>query len=114
MAEAGGVEGADPEVLDEDVGAGGQLPDDGRPLGGLEVDGEAALSAVGGGEVVPEPAVEVRGPGPAVVAGAHPLDLDDLGALVGEDHCAVGRGHGHAHLDHLQPRERSGHGLIVP
>src|SRR5690606_16407535 len=54
------------------------------------VERDAALVAVDR-EVPKRLAVEERrSPGPAVVAGPGPLDLDDLGAHVGEQHRAVG------------------------
>ena len=43
---------------------------------------------------------------PRPVAVADPLDLDHVGAVLGEQHGAVGTGDALAEVDHLEPGER--------
>ncbi len=75
------------EVLDDDVGLLGDPVEDLLRFRRLEVDRERALVAVPGEEVgalrAADPAV-VEGHGAEQVALSRPLDLDDVGAHVGE------------------------------
>ncbi|MEK7859941.1 MAG: hypothetical protein AAB284_01135, partial [Chloroflexota bacterium] len=82
-AEVGHRPGA--EVLDDDVGASRQAPEELLPLVGLEVEGEAALVAVEPDELAAL-AVEHGREAPRQVAGAGLFDLDAVGAEVGELH----------------------------
>src|SRR3970040_2366291 len=112
VPQPGPLERADVVVVHHDVGPADQAPDDLDALGALQVEGDAVLVAVGGGEVVAERVVEERGPGAAVVTGADALDLDDLRPVVGEQHGAERPGHGDADLDRKSTRLNSSHRCI--
>ena len=75
------------EVLDDDIGAPGQLEDQLAALGLLEIDRDAALTAVDRRERRAHPAAA---PGTQVVAAAGPLYLHDVGAQVGHERRAIG------------------------
>jgi len=80
------------EILDDDIGSLDEPLECRLPRGMLEVEGDAALVPVDR-EVVRRHAVLVRGrPAPRLVAGPRLLDLDDLGAVVGEHERAVRTG----------------------
>ena len=78
---------ADLEILDQHVGIGGQRAHLRLALGALEIDRDRLLAAVAGVEIG-APARrrrdEGRSPCARIVAGARPLDLDHLGAEIGE------------------------------
>ena len=97
-AEAKPVEHAGAEVLDEHVGPVDEGEQHVAVFGGLEVEGDRLLVAVGRQEVrrlaPPLVADEGRPPAAGVVAAARRLDLDDAGALVGEHHRRVRPGEG--------------------
>ena len=76
------------EVLDEDVGATGELVGEAAVLLALEVEGDGALVPVDGEVVGRGLAAHRRHPAAGVVT-ARGLDLDDLGAEVGEEHRRV-------------------------
>ena len=82
---------ADLEILDQHVGAGGELAHDALAFRGLEIELDRAFAAVGGMEIggAEMPAVgrldERRPPAAGIVAGALALDLDDVGAEIGEN-----------------------------
>ena len=107
LVEAEPLDHAGAEVLHEHVGAGGEPPDDVGALRSLEVDGERALVAVEveerGGEAVAAVAVGAR-----VVARARLLDLDDVGALVGQDHGGPGARQHRGEVDDADAGERAG------
>ena len=88
-AEAEPRERAGPEVLDQHVRAREELPEDRLPRLRLEVERDALLPAVDAHEVGRLAAGE-GGPGAGVVPLARLLDLDHLGAHVGEEHRGVG------------------------
>ena len=99
-AEAGGDAWA--EAFDEDVGLEGEGAEDGFCLGVLEVELEGALAAVegkghGGLGVVGEFGAEAAGP---VAFGG--FDLDDVGAVLGEEHGAVWGGDALAEVEDAQ------------
>jgi hypothetical protein len=73
------------KFLHEHVGGGGEALQDGPPLARLEVEGDGALVAVEVEELGREPPVPVAERA-GVVARFRLLHLDDVGALVGEDH----------------------------
>jgi hypothetical protein len=81
---------ADLEVLDQDVGACGQLAHDALAILALEIGFDRALAAVGGMEIGRADMLAVgafdkgRSPAAGIVAGALALDFDDVGAEVGE------------------------------
>ena len=68
------------KILDDDIGVLGQTHKDREPLFGLQIEGQAAL--------VPMQVLEVEpvAPRPGHIAAviAAPLDLDDIGAPIGE------------------------------
>ncbi len=89
VAEAEALHGAGAEVLDEDVGLTHQCLDHLDALGGLEVEGHAALVAVEE-EVGGRLAVLVGRPGARLVAGPRVLHLDDVGAEIAQESPAPG------------------------
>ena len=103
-----------PHGLYDDVGAADQVLVDLDPLVGLEVDGDAALAPVGVQVQQRRPLHDRPGHLPDVVATGR-LDLDDVGAQVGEE-----RGHEpgpqKGTLDHAQALQRAAlsHGGILP
>ena len=94
------VGAADLEVLDHRVGARAQLEGERAPLLLREVDRARALAAVDRQVVGRLPAGERRPPGARLVTARGPLDLDHLGAEVGEHHRAVGPGEHPREVDH--------------
>src|SRR5262249_59067033 len=74
------------EVLDDDVGAAGQLEDELATLGSLKIDRDAALPAIDRGERRAHP---VATPGAQIVAAAGTLHLHDVGAQVRHERRAV-------------------------
>ena len=108
VAEAEAGEPAGPEVLHHDVGAARRAPGRAsRSLVVLEVEGDRALVAVDA-EVVRRDAVAHRRlPGAGVVTGRR-LDLDHLGAEVGQQHRGVGAGQDPREVGDQQPGKRSG------
>src|SRR6267142_2480706 len=103
-AEARGDAG--PVVLDEDVGGRHQLLQDGDALGALEVEYEAALVAVDGQEGRRDTGrgLEIHRAG-RLAPGR--LDLDDVGAHVGEEHRAEGARHHLRLIEDAQALQRS-------
>ena len=101
---------ADLEVLDEHVGAGRELPDDGLAFGPAQIDGDRALASIGGMEirgVASAVGVVDRGRTPlARVVAAEALDFHDRRAEVREHLTGPGTGQDARELDHLQAAER--------
>src|SRR5581483_873831 len=89
---------ADLEVLDQHVGLGGELSHQRAALITVEVDLDRALAAIGRVEIgradrlAIDALDEGRTPAARVVAGALALDLDHVGAEVGEDLAGPGAG----------------------
>ncbi|MCQ0005677.1 hypothetical protein LUX73_14080 [Actinomadura madurae] len=79
-----------PEVLDEDVAPGREPAHDRLPLGTLDVDGQAALAPVD--EVERDRSAPRADDAAAHAVPRDRLDLDHLGAEVGEDRRAVRAG----------------------
>jgi hypothetical protein len=100
------------EVLDHDVGRLDELRHDGPPLRPREVERDRAPVAVDGEEVGRVVAVEGRPPVAGVVAETGPLDLQDVGAEVGQHHAAVGAGEHPGQVQDAHAAERSGGGLL--
>jgi len=99
------------EGLDDDVGAGAQLPREREIPRVLEVQDERALVAVEAEEVARALLGERRAPGPRVVARARPLDLDDVRAEVAEGHRAQRPGeHAREVSDEQAVQGAGGHG----
>ena len=108
------------EVLDHDIGIGGKSAEIGLARLGLEVEHDALLRAVEADEIPrplvlriirPERPVRARGVTPGV------LDLDDLGAMVGEHHRGIGARQHPAEVEHPHPGQnpaRVRHGLPAP
>jgi hypothetical protein len=93
------------EVLHHHVGAERQLARQRGAVGVLQVDADALLVAVEHREEAGAGAQQ-----PARGLAADRLDLDHLGAQVGQHH-AAGRAHHHVgELHHPQPGQRLGHG----
>src|SRR3989442_2723315 len=90
VADSQPVRHAGQEVLDDDVGAPGQLEHDARALGLLKVGGQRPLVAVDGREDGAH--AGTAAPVAQIVAAPRPLDLDDVGAEVAQEHRAVGPG----------------------
>jgi hypothetical protein len=82
---------AGPEVLDDEVGALGELDEQLAPAVGLEVQRDAPLAAVRHRERVAL-TVDLRCHPAGVVTRARLLDLDDVGPELGQDHRAVRTG----------------------
>ena len=86
VVEAIFVEPAKLVIFDQHVGTGGKVTDDRLAVRRGEVDRDASLVAVGA-QVIGRFAPGIgRAPVARVVPAAGMLDLDDLGAKVGEDH----------------------------
>ena len=98
------------EVLDDDVGAMGQLAGEGRVGLVGEVEDHGPLVAVDAEEVGRDAVVDRRDPRTGVVA-ARALDLDHLGAEVGEQHRRVGPGEDAREVRDEKPVERAGRGV---
>ena len=106
------LDDAGPQVLDQDVGIAReplQLLDVG---GVLDVDRDRTLVAVGRVKHHRGVVDERRAPHPRVVAAVRLLDLDDVGADVGQDRAGQRTRQRLSDLDHLDARERSGHGVL--
>src|SRR6185437_5427459 len=101
------------EILDHDVGRRGHALDDLGPLGLGEIDGDAALVAVGA-QIIGRVRDAVRAlnkrrpPGAGVVAGAWPLDLPYLGAEIAENLRRPGTGENARQVENLQSAQRPG------
>ena len=110
VAEAVFGERADLEVLDQDIGLGDQLQRDLLALLLADIQRDRALVAVDADEVGAFlGAGHERGREAArVVAGARPLDLDDIGAKVGQ-HLRAGRTRQHpGEVEYAQAFQRAG------
>ena len=106
---------ADLEILDQDVGFGGERAHLRLPLGSLEVDRHRALAAVAAVEIG-RGAVggEGRSPLARIVAGPGPLDLDHFGPEIGEQLPRPGPGEDPGQLDDLQAGEGLIHHPVIP
>src|SRR5207249_3238277 len=81
-----------PEVLDQHIAALDHSLEHALPLGVLEVEGDAPLVAIDR-EVIRRHALDLRRhPRPGLVTGPRELDLDDVGAVVGEHQRAIRTG----------------------
>jgi hypothetical protein len=84
VADAQPVDRAGAEALDDDPGGAGELEEKVAPGRGLEIEGDALLARVQGQEIGALAVDEGRHRAD-VVAGLEVLDLDDLGAKVGQE-----------------------------
>ena len=100
------------EILDQHVGAGGEPAHDRLALGRLEIHRDRALAAIAGVEIGGvEPLArrafdEGRAPAAGIVAGARPLDLDDVGAEIGEALSGPGAGEDAREFEDFEAGER--------
>ena len=108
------VEAGEAHVGDEHVGFGDQLLGDGQPVFGGEIEGDAAFGPVVHLEyrVVGHVGAEHPLKRPGRVAGER-LDLDHVGAPVGEDPARGRTSDPHADLDYLHSLEWSWHGSLL-
>jgi hypothetical protein len=106
VAEAQGLDGAGPPVVEDAVGRRGEVEQLLPPGRCAQVEGHAALA--------PVPDQRGRVAGERTTAGWH--DLDHVGAVVGQDHAGQRTGHPPAEVEHAQVVERRGHrgSLLVP
>ena len=117
VADAPFVERARLEILDQDVGALQQLHQHGAPAFGGEVEPDRTLVAVDADEIGRVFAVERRSPVAHLVAGGR-LDLDHVGAVIGENLRAIGSAEHPREIDHAQSGHRAGgvfsrHGIFL-
>jgi hypothetical protein len=101
--------GGRPVVVDEQVGRRQQAIERGATIVGLQVEHDAALVAVDAHEVRAEAVGRVapprRPPAPRLVARRR-LDLDDVGAEIGEEHRGERPGQDSAGVDDPDALER--------
>ena len=97
---------AGPIILEQDVGAGEELEQDGTARLRAQVELDAALAAVVGDEIrAVLPAAEIA----ERIAALRMLDLDHVGAEIGEHHAGERRRDHRAQLDHVHALEDIGH-----
>jgi hypothetical protein len=101
IADAPFVERAGLEILDQDVGACEQPHQHRAAAFGSEVEPDRSLVAVDADEIGRVVLVERRSPVAHLVAGGR-LDLDHVGAVIGEDLCAKGAAEHPREIDHAQ------------
>jgi len=107
-------EAAHLEVLDQDVGLLRQLPDDAATILAFEIAFDGALAAVGGMKIGSAEMAAVlglderRAPGAGVVADATALDLDHVGAEIGEDLARPGTGEDTGEFENAKAGQRAG------
>ena len=112
VAQTQAVHDAGPEVLRHDVRRLRHAPEHRLALVRAQVQGDAALVAVQRQEAAGDVVGQARTHAPRVVAGAGPLDLDDVGAHVGQQHGAHGAGHDLRQVQHFDAGQRAG-GMTV-
>jgi hypothetical protein len=119
IVEAEFGEPADLEILDQHVRARGKLAHDAAALLALEVELDRSLAAVGGVEIGSAEVAaagggdERRSPAAGVVAGALALDLDHIGAEVGQDLPGPRPGQDAGELQHAQAGQRTRHEQLL-
>jgi hypothetical protein len=107
---------ADLEILDDDIGFGGEFADQLLAARRRHVDEYRGFAAVGGEEIggIAAAAVGVldegRTPAARVVAFAGFLDLDHLGAEIGEQLRRPGPGENAGEIENADVGKRAGHG----
>ncbi len=103
-ADAGG--GLRQEVVDHDIAPGAEIAGH-RPARRIgEVDRDRPLAPVDRAEVGGGTQLERWPPGAGLVTGARALDLDDLGAEVGQPLRGVGPGEDTREIGNPEPRQR--------
>ena len=98
-AEPEALHRAGPESLDQAVGGGDEVGRQGEPVRVLEVDRDAGPAA--------RDQIEPRRHRDTEAAGGQPVDADDAGAEVGEQHGRHRPGPDARELDDAQARERA-------
>jgi hypothetical protein len=99
---------ADLEILDQHVGTRGEFLDNAAAVVALEIEFDRTLAAIGavkigGAEMAAGGGLdEWRSPGAGVIAGAFALDLDHVGAEIGEDLARPRPGEDTGKLKHAQ------------
>ena len=111
FAQANALDDAGAHVLDEHIGALQQLLHQIHAALVFGIDRDRALGAIVVQERGGKAALTVRH-GAGEVAAAGVLDLDHLGALVGQHHRRQGAGNNAGHVDHTKTCKRAGHGLL--
>src|SRR6185437_3780532 len=86
------------EILDEHIGVGDELLDDGTALRVAQIEGEAALAAIEG--AIHRRVAAALIPAAKRIATFRVFDLDDLGAEIGEELSGIGPGDETRRLDH--------------
>ena len=120
IVEAELLEAADLEVLEQHVGARRELLDDALALGGLEVELDRALAAIGAVEIGGAQMAAVgrrherRAPAAGVVAGALALDLDHVGAEIGQNLAGPRPGQDAGKLENAHTGQRTRHRAHSP
>ena len=95
------------EVLDQHIAALDHSLEHALPLGVLEVEGDAPLVAIDR-EVIRRHALDLRRhPRPGLVTGPRELDLDDVGAVVGEHQRAIRTGERAREIEDVDARQRA-------
>ena len=110
VAETQSIHDAAAVVLDDRIGVVAELQDEVAARRRLEVDCDRLLVAVDRCEVAAESLqfiVDVIGTDDARVIAVERLDLDNLRALVGQQHRAVGAGQHLREIDDPDPVERT-------
>jgi hypothetical protein len=107
-------ERTDLEILDHDIALLRDGADQLLALDGRDVDGDGSLAAIDREEIAALPggvALAIpkkrRTPGARIVASARPLDLDDVGAEVGEHLRRPRRRHDAPEVEHANVRQRT-------
>ncbi len=120
VVEAEFGQAADLEVLDQNVGLGRQLADDAAAFVALEIQFDRALAAVGSMEIGRAQIAAIggfherRAPAAGIVAGALALDLDDVGAQVGQGLPGPGTGQNTGEFEDADTRQRLRHFSETP
>ena len=107
IAEAPAFHVAGLEVLDQDVGVGQHLQDDRLAFRLAQIDRHRAFVAIDADEVAGVAFVERRAPVAHLVA-LRRLDLDHVGAVIGQDHRAVRPAKHAGQVDDFQPGQSAG------
>ena len=109
VAQSEAPQGAGTPVVQQDVGLGDHALEGLLAAGVAQVDGHALLvavqSQVAGADPLAFGAVDEGAVGAAPLSHAGTLDLDDLGAHVGQDHGAEGAGHDVGDIQHPESVE---------
>ncbi len=102
-------------VLDDDIRSSGESVHDRCGFGSSKVDGDAHLGAIQS-EVRHAQPVEFRraAPGGVLTEPSRPLDLDDRGAQIGEEHGRERPCHGAAEVEYRDSGQRTFCHLILP